>query len=369
MFDGTMMNRPGTSIREAGLHELIMIDSNIQPADVIALLKATLGITPREVRLKISPLRGGLDSTGVARIQAAFQDARQKQQTYIFIIKHISVLQAREVAIYREILSRKAAAFSPKLLWIQEYDSHCRLYLESIRPAVRWPWREITSAGEVLRKLAQLHQAASDWRSGWPWLAEWDYETELNHRGRELVELLESNKRHPNLQFAQKSRAALRRVVAGLPRLRRQLLDFQPFGATFIHGDVHSGNVLMRQQARVLSPVLLDWGRGRVGSPLEDVSSWLQSLGFWEPLARQRHDSLLTAYLEARGLERRLSRDLRDAYWLAAASNLLSGAILYYFYILLQPGLSAAQGQAAQRALEDNLRVIRRADACWSTSS
>src|SRR5919108_667753 len=71
--------------------------------------------------------------------------------------------------------------------------------------------------------------------------------------------------------------------------------------------------------------VLLDWARARRGSPLEDVSSWLQSLGYWELEARRRHDTLLRRYLKARAFAGELSRAVRDAYWLAAACNVLAG--------------------------------------------
>jgi Ser/Thr protein kinase RdoA (MazF antagonist) len=85
----------------------------------------------------------------------------------------------------------------------------------------------------------------------------------------------------------------VRRVGEVLPELRRQLLALDSFGTTAIHGDAHPGNALVRSGER---PVLLDWGRARLGSPLEDVSSWLQSLGYWEPEAQRRHDTLLAGY-------------------------------------------------------------------------
>jgi aminoglycoside phosphotransferase (APT) family kinase protein len=76
---------------------------------------------------------------------------------------------------------------------------------------------------------------------------------------------------------------ALRRVVAALPGMRRQLMSSSPLGQAVLHGDVHSGNVLIREVTGKRSAVLLDWARARLGSPLEDVSSWLESLGHWAP--------------------------------------------------------------------------------------
>ena len=111
--------------------------------------------------------------------------------------------------------------------------------------------------------------------------------------------------------------------------------------------------------------MLLDWGRARLGSPLEDVSSWLQSLGYWEPAAKRRHDTLLAGYLAARGLAARADRELRDAYWLAGASNALSGALLVHLRTSRDAPPGSRQRAAADQAAADALRVIRRAAACW----
>lgn len=100
-----------------------------------------------------------------------------------------------------------------------------------------------------------------------------------------------------------------------------------------INGDVHPGNVLVRSDRHGMRSVLLDWSRCRIGSPLEDVASWLQSLGCWEPAVRQRHDTLLRAYLAHR-LCPALTPDRRTGYWLAAACNGLAGAIRYHSTVL-----------------------------------
>jgi aminoglycoside phosphotransferase (APT) family kinase protein len=129
---------------------------------------------------------------------------------------------------------------------------------------------------------------------------------------------------------------------------------------------VHSGNAMVRAGQEAERVVLLDWGRARLGSPLEDVSSWLQSLGYWEPEAKRRHDTLLQRYLVARGLVPRLGRDLRDAYWLASAGNVLAGALRYYLVVADGGGGAPSRTRAeAGRAARDQLRVVRRADAIW----
>lgn len=218
----------------------------------------------------------------------------------------------------------------------------------------------------VLRTLAGLHTCpVTPPRVARTWLSEWDYENELSARSNDLIHVMERLPRSPEFQALRERTRSVRRLASRLPTWRKWLLDFQPFGRTFIHGDVHPGNVMMRKDRGVVRPVLIDWGRSRIGSPMEDVSSWLQSLGYWEPSARQRHDGLFLEYLNAHGLARRLDRKLRDAYWLAAASNLLAGAILYHLSLLTNPAASVAGRIAARAAAMDGLRVIRRADECW----
>jgi aminoglycoside phosphotransferase (APT) family kinase protein len=108
-----------------------------------------------------------------------------------------------------------------------------------------------------------------------------------------------------------------KRIVLSLCKWRKALLGFTPFGPCILHGDVHPGNVMIRaHRGHEAQPVLIDWERARAGSALEDVSSWLQSL-FWEREARRRHDSIFASYLSAIGMERRLTSEIRAAYWIA----------------------------------------------------
>lgn len=158
----------------------------------------------------------------------------------------------------------------------------------------------------------------------------------------------------------------LRKLRDDLPAIRRELLSFAPFALAVIHGDVHPGNLLLRKSRGRKIPVFVDWSRFRIGSALEDVSSWLQSLGYWESEARRRHDTLLSAYLAARAQSARLERDLRDAYWLAAACNILAGATLYHFTVACTEELPLKRRAAAANAAGDCLRIVRRASACWT---
>jgi hypothetical protein len=117
---------------------------------------------------------------------------------------------------------------------------------------------------------------------------------------------------------------------------------------------------MLRARAAGPEVVFLDWGRSRNGSPLEDVSSWLLSLRAWEPAAARDHDTLFRAYLAAADRPTALTAELRDAYWIAAASNVLAGALRYQLVVARessgrQRAIAIAQARAA-------FRVIRRAD-------
>ncbi len=131
------------------------------------------------------------------------------------------------------------------------------------------------------------------------------------------------------------------RLAAALPEIRRVLLATAPH-AVWIHGDMHPGNVIMRRGVAGAEPVLLDWARARPGSPLEDVSAWVQSLGHWEPQARR-------------------------LYWLAGTCNALAGALWYHVDALGQ-ARTPAQRATALTLTRKWLRVIRRADASWRTA-
>jgi aminoglycoside phosphotransferase (APT) family kinase protein len=151
----------------------------------------------------------------------------------------------------------------------------------------------------------------------------------------------------------------LERAAAALPEMRHQL--FTAYGRTLIHGDAHPGNVLLRRG----TALLIDWGRARAGSPLEDVSSWVQTLGVWEPEARRGHDTLLARYVRARDLGHGLDGHLRQAHWIAGASNALAGALRYHLFVISDRSQTPRRRVDSWRAVAHWLRIIRRADACW----
>jgi hypothetical protein len=335
--------------------------------EMLALLVPELGTRTDAVQLETQPLRGGLESAGVFRVTAWSGGGATMRQKRSMVVKRLQGNARREARVYQEILGVMRADCSPALLGVCSAAAECRLCLESVRPAVRWPWAQGEASGAVLKSLARLHTLPPLDPTTRAWVEEWDYEAELRSRLQDLLQFAGQSCRRPEFMSLRRSLPVLCRMASALPKVRSQLLQFAPFGRTFIHGDVHPGNVVMRRTLTGTVPVFLDWGRSRIGSPLEDAASWLQSLGYWEPEAKRRHDTLLTGYLAARGTTCRLTRELRDAYWLAAASNLLAGAMLYHLGIASQAStLSSSKRFGALRALGDCLRVLRRADACWS---
>lgn len=319
---------------------------------------------PGELHLESRPLGGGLQAASVTRLVIRYRDPRGKRRVHSLVVKRLVGSVAREAAVYQTLLPA-LPEMAPRLLAadVQEHGEAV-LYLQALRPAVRWPWREVASARSVLDRIAILHQTTLP-ADVLAHLSLWDYERELLASAEGTLEQLQRLQRRAPPVFRRGTRWA-RRLVRALPTVRRQLLEFRPFGATLIHGDLHSGNVILQRRRGRDEPMLLDWARARIGSPLEDVSSWLQSLGAWEPEARRRHDTLLAGYLTARGMERRLGRDLRAAYWLAGASNALAGALSYHLSVMAEPTASPARLAGAECAARDWLRVLRRADAFWS---
>lgn len=331
-------------------------------ADRLAAFVARRWGEPPGLRLDVRALRGGLESAAVAEVTARFSDARGRPRSTAFVVKALEGTPAREADIYQHLVSPLCGEIAPVLLGIERHGpASCLLFLERIRPVRRWPWREEAAGLRLLESLAHLHATAATDKTR-EILSDWDYESELAERTRSVADALETLPRDQDFAHLRQGLGFLRRIGEDLPEVRRQILAFAPFGAVAIHGDAHTGNAMIRSGGR---PVLLDWGRARLGSPLEDVSSWLQSLGYWEPAAKRRHDTLLAGYLAARGLPARADRELRDAYWLAGASNALSGALLVHLRTSRNAPPGSRERAAGIQAAADALRVIRRAVACW----
>jgi Phosphotransferase enzyme family len=316
------------------------------------------------VSLDMRPLRGGLESAAVARVSARWTQPTGRASSMTFVAKRLEGDAQREAELYRVHLQTEAE-LAPRLIGVEKVGpTTTYLYLEYVRQSRAWPWREMAPTTGVLARLAALHTNTSEAVQAIG--AAWDYEFTLADQAALTLAAFERAIRTPELSHLRKYGPSLRRVVGSVPELRRELLDLQPFGRALLHGDVHSRNVVLRAKGGAEQAVFIDWGRARIGSPLEDVSSWLESLGCWEHEVRRRHDTLLRGYLVARGLPSTLERSLRDAYWLASVSNTLSGALHYHLLAAMdQTGRTQRERQTSVAAARAHLRVIRRADSLW----
>ena len=339
---------------------------DLEPAHIAAFVRRLCHGDPTRMVLDVQPLRGGLESRAVARVQAEITAHGGTPRRFTFVVKRLDGPGNRELAMY-DLLGTAGARPVPEVLGAQAIGpSTSYLFLEWIE-ASRWPWSESSMVAGVLEQLAHLHSLLSV--VGLPGsLSAWDYESELLALAGITLNSLESAAEHASFADLRRLVAPLRRVVAALPGMRRQLLSANSLGQAVLHGDVHSGNVLVRDTNLHRSLVLVDWARARLGSPLEDVSSWLESLGSWEPGVRRQRASLLQRYLHARGLPAAAAHHLDLWYWVAAASNALAGALHYHLQQALRasadPG--ATQRSAALRAARDHLYAIERADVLWA---
>lgn len=305
---------------------------------------------PPELMIDSRPLCGGLEAESVELLTCSVPRSARE---FRCVVKYVTGAGVREIAVYDGLLQGELRGLAPELLAVRRTEDGAWLYLEEVRCAAEWPWADTRLTRSVLAKLARLHEAAIDREL----LRDWNYELELEQRASATLELLGRERR--TFPDAARTFRSAKRLVSALPRLREQLFATR-FGKTWIHGDMHTGNVLVRE-AEPGEAVLIDWGRSRLGSPFEDVSSWLQSLRCWEPDAERRHDRLLTSYLQSRGYGAAALAECRPAYWLSAACNVLAGALLYHLWHASETG-----DPASLRAVQIWSRIVRRADAFWS---
>jgi aminoglycoside phosphotransferase (APT) family kinase protein len=327
-------------------------------SQVTRYIASRWSIPAGQLEVSVRRLSGGLESS-VMRATVHCAGRMSGTLPTRFIIKELRGPQRREAAIYRELWNRSEAPPAVRLLGSEAAGDAEYLYLEDIKSSAAWPWAHTAAAAAVCRALARLHDSL---HFDGATLRDWDYEAELAQSAQETLALALSARDSSGVRCWRRV-GDLQRVVAALPTIRARILD----DPTFIHGDVHSGNLFVRG-ASYGSVVLIDWARARLGSPLEDVASWLHSLGCWEPEARRRHDTLLRSYLEARACPQTITTDLRTRYWHASASNGLSGAIRYHLAVLCDGSSSARMRSNSRRVLAAWERVIRRVAAILATT-
>jgi aminoglycoside phosphotransferase (APT) family kinase protein len=311
-----------------------------------------------DLELSLEEIVGGLESR-VVRVNLRSRAAEDLRPSS-FVVKELRGLQRRETNIYQKLWTRSTAPPTVRLLGIETTEDADYLYLEEATPQSEWPWKQTFTSVAVCQALARLHET-EQWHPKTP-LSDWDYESDLAKSAGETLDVALDARDEAGVRHWRRI-GDLRRVVSALPKMRSALLR----ATTFIHGDVHSRNVILRATENG-EIVFIDWARARFGSPLEDVASWLHSLGCWEPEARRRHDTLLRAYLEARSSKQRITTKLRTAYWYASASNGLSGAIRYHLLVLTDPECSGEMKTESARVLHTWQRIIRRVAAILATN-
>jgi aminoglycoside phosphotransferase (APT) family kinase protein len=309
-------------------------------------------------RLRIEPVQGGLESA-VSRARIANADRRRPIPPAL-VIKQLPHGGEREAEICELLWERLRRPPMAQVFGRDRVAGRTWLYLEDVPAHSRWPWQDTTLAAAVCRELARLHEATTLPRGAFAW----DYEAALARSAESTLDLAERARDASGRRYWDRC-GDLRRLTAALPEIRARLLSR---GTTVIHGDMHPGNVILRHGGAAPEVVLIDWGRARLGSPLEDVASWLQSLGCWEPEARRRHDTLMRAYLAASRGSRAFSAEMRTEYALAAASNGLAGAIRYHLTVLSDRDATDGARFDSGRALAAWRRVVRLASALLSTS-
>lgn len=319
--------------------------------------------SPRELVLEGERLRHGLEAAAVVRMTARFRRPTGSRGVWRWVVKWLPPGTPRELAVLRR-LERGRAPFSPDVLAVEPAAAGGSLvHMEWVRPVRLWPWSDLAVTRKVMRRFARIHDDLDD-RLDAADLPPWDYEDELQRSAWATVWHLEHLPPEARPRVIRRAIPASYRIAEALPAIRRQLRAWGRADEGWIHGDLHSGNVLLRARGGRRAPVLLDWGRTRRGSRLEDLSSWMLSLGHWEPRVARRHDRLLRDYLEAAGARPRLDPGFRDAYWLAGACNAMAGALRFRVAAAAQ-ARTERERRHALAAAAPWARALRRADVRW----
>lgn len=311
------------------------------------LLAARYERPASDIQLKAGQMRGGLMAE-LLRVSAARPGAPAEH----FVVKRTTDCDGRERAAYDALASCGLTHLAPRLLGTSEDRSARYLVLEYVARWKAWPWTSEAHTGMVLELLAELHNSGITQ----PPAMQSEYETQLQQAALDTLALFATGLRELREPRLARGAAAVRTLACRLTEARGLLLR----SPVFLHGDVHTGNVLMRAAGRRRQPVLLDWGRARMGSRFEDVASWLQCLRYFDPAAAAAHDRLLLRYIRAAGLGDHIEATHRREYWIAAGCNALAGALGVH----ITSALAATTPRSRERAVTaaaDWLRIVRRA--------
>jgi hypothetical protein len=327
-------------------------------SQLTAFLSRRWCVPESSLDVEMQSLHGGLESTVVrARITVHGSELGIPPD---IVVKQVSGDFAREADVYQALWQHLERPPAVQMFGRQRAEDGTFLYLEHATAISPWPWSDTALAARVCHAVAQLHDSPLLPRETFSW----NYEDQLIRSSEETLEIATAA-RHASGERVWRRLGDLRRVIGALPRIRHRLLSN---GATVIHGDMHPGNVILRRTGGSIEVILIDWARARVGSPLEDIASWLHSLGCWEPQARRRHDTLMRAYLEARRGSCIFDADVRVHYWFASVSNGLAGAIRYHLAVLADPTVTERARANSSLSLIAWERVVRRAVALLNTN-
>jgi len=298
-----------------------------------------------------TPLAGGLDSCAIYRV-----DAKTGSGCVRFVAKNLCGAGVRELDVYRMLRDSSEPGVAPRLLGMhRESRNQVFIFLEWIPATWHWPWTQLDASAAVMTQLSRVHSLPVNGLRRI--LSSQVVDRDMEASAAETAELY--HRTAP--RGGRPMHRAIDRIAANIQCIRRHLTASS--GVAVLHGDVHSGNVIVRPAASGLNAVLLDWGRARLGSPLEDVASWLQSLSYWEPVVRSKHDTLLAQYLRESGFA--INAEMRRLYWLAAGSNAMAGALRYHLAVSVDSARSRSLRRRSAMAVKDWMRIIRRADECW----
>lgn len=308
-------------------------------------------------------LAGGLESGDAIQWTARYRDGdgRHRKQTHVF--KELRGRAVREAAVYQRLATRHAAGASPRVLGVEHAGpDRALLWLQALRRTCAWPWKDPTHGRALLGRLASFHRQSRADASEMP---PWDFESEFEVMAEATAEAVERCGFDDELRFIAEDAPAVRHLALSARTLRQEVLSGAGLAVGPIHGDVHPGNAIVCRRGRGAEALLLDWGRARIGSPLEDVASWLQSLGARDEATRTTREDLLAHYLGELGRDRKVTPSLRAAYWIAAASNALSGALLHHVCMAETERPWSARRAAEARIAGDWASSIRSAAAIF----